>query len=83
MPELLSVIVESEENLYFIDLINDMRWWTQEVWFELLIKWEEYEWRTWELYMMIKKDALILVKEFHEDYFSWSVLIKWTKNKNK
>ena len=26
MPESLSVTVESEENLYFVDLINDMRW---------------------------------------------------------
>ena len=30
--------VESEENLYFIDSINDMRWQIQEAWFELLIK---------------------------------------------
>ena len=30
-----------------------------------------------------KKNALILIKKFHEDYFSQSVSIKWAKNKNK
>ncbi len=76
VSESSSVTVKSEEDLYFIDSINNMRWWTQETWFELLIKWEEYEWRTWESYIIIKKNILILVKEFHEDYLSQSVLIK-------
>ncbi len=38
VSESSSVIVESEEDSYFVDLIDDMRWWIQEAWFELLIK---------------------------------------------
>ena len=38
MSESSFVTVENEENLYFVDLIDDMRWQTQEAWFELLIK---------------------------------------------
>ena len=38
MSESLFVTVESEEDSYFVDLIDNMRWWTQETWFELLIK---------------------------------------------
>ena len=30
-----------------------------------------------------KKNASTLVKEFHEDHLSQSVLTKWTKNENK
>ena len=60
-----------------------MRWQTQEAWFELLIKWKEYEQKTWESYMTIKKNVSILIKKFHEDYFLWSALIKWAKNRNK
>jgi len=83
VSELLLVTVESEEDLYFVNLIDDMRWWIQEAWFELLIKWKEYEWRTWESYTTIKKDALTMKKEFHEDHVSWSVSMKWTKNENR
>ena len=83
MSESLSVTVESEENLYFIDLIDDMKWWIQEAWFELLIKWEEYEQKTWKLYTTIKKNTLILMKEFHEDHLSWFVSTKWAKNRNR
>ena len=36
-------IVESEEDLYFVNLINNMKWNTKSAWFELLIKWEKYE----------------------------------------
>ena len=49
------VIIESEEDSYFVDSIDNMRWQIQEAWFELLIKWEEYEQRTWKLYIIIKK----------------------------
>ena len=60
-----------------------MKWNMKFTWFKLLIKWEEYKQRTWELYIMIKKDILILIKEFYEDHFLWSVLIKWIKEENK
>ena len=83
VPELLSVIVESEEGLYFVDSIDDMRWQIQEAQFELLIKWKEYKWRTWKLYTTIKKDTLILIKKFHEDHFSQSASTKWTKDENR
>ena len=65
-------IVESEEDLYFVDLIDDMKWNMKFTQFELLIKWEEYEWKTWESYMIIKKDTSILIKEFHENHSSQS-----------
>ena len=70
---LQSTIVENEEGLYFVDLIDDMKWNTQSAQFELLIKWKEYEQRTWKSYMMIKKDVFEELKEFHEDHFSQSV----------
>ena len=70
MSELLFVTVESEKNSYFVNLIDNMRWWTQEAQFELLIKWEEYKQKTWKLYTTIKKNTSILIKEFHEDHFS-------------
>ena len=82
MSESLSVIVKSEEDSYFVDLINNIKWQIQEAWFELLIKWEEYEWKIWESYIIIKKDAFVLIKEFHQDHFSWSVSIEWVKEKN-
>ena len=83
MPESSSVTVESEEDSYFVDLIDDMKWWTQEAQFELLIKWEKYEQRTWESYMIIKKNASILIKEFHENHSSWSVPAEWIKKENQ
>ena len=38
VSELSFMTVESEEDSYFVDSINDMRWQIQEAWFELLIK---------------------------------------------
>ena len=78
-----STIVKNEEDLYFVDLIDDMKWNTQSAQFKLLIKWEEYEQRSWESYMMIKKDASEELKEFHEDHFSWSASAEWIKEGNK
>ena len=37
------IIVENEENLYFVNLIDDMKWNIKSAQFELLIKWEKYE----------------------------------------
>ena len=31
---------------------------------------------------MIKKNASKLIKKFHEDHFSWSVLTEWIKKEN-
>ena len=76
------MIVENEEDSYFVDLIDDMKWNMKFTWFELLIKWEEYEQRTWESYIMIKKNASILIKEFHEDHFLQSALTEWIKEEN-
>ena len=76
------MIVESEEDSYFVDLIDDMKWNMKFIQFELLIKWEKYEWRTWKSYMTIKKNALILIKEFHEDHSSQSALTEWIKKEN-
>ena len=55
VSESLFMIVESEENLYFINSINNMRWQIQKAQFELLIKWEKYEQKTWKSYIIIKK----------------------------
>ena len=82
MLSLQFMIVENKENLYFIDSIDDMKWNTKFTWFELLIKWEEYEWRTWELYTTIKKNTSALIKEFHQDHSSWSVSTEWIKEEN-
>ena len=49
------MIVENEEDSYFVDSINDMKWNMKFTQFELLIKWEKYEQKTWESYMIIKK----------------------------
>ena len=78
-----STIVENKEGLYFVDSINDMKWNTQSAQFKLLIKWEEYEQRTWKSYTMIKKDASEELKEFHEDHFLQSVPAEWIKEENK
>ena len=83
VSKLLPVTIESKEDSYFVDSINNMRWQIQEAWFELLIKWEEYKQRTWELYMTIKKNTSTLMKEFHEDYLSQSASAKWAKDENK
>ena len=77
------MIIENEESLYFVNLINDMKWNMKFAWFKLLIKWEEYEQRTWKLYMMIKKDALILIKKFYQDHSLWSALTEWVKEENQ
>ena len=37
------MIIENEENSYFIDLIDDMKWNMKFTQFEFLIKWEKYE----------------------------------------
>ena len=76
-------IVENEEDLYFVDSINNMKWNMKFTQFELLIKWEEYKQRTWKLYIIIKKDILILIKEFHQDHSLWSALTKWVKKENQ
>ena len=76
-------IVENKKDLYFVDSINDMKWNTKFTWFELLIKWEEYEQRTWESYMMIKKNTSALIKEFHQDHSLWSALTEWVKEENQ
>ena len=51
--------------------------------FKLLIKWKEYEQRTWKPYMMIKKDAPEGLKEFHEDHPSRPAPAGWIKEENK
>ena len=76
-------IIKNKEGPYFVNLIDDMKWNTQSAQFKLLIKWKEYEQRTWESYTMIKKDAPEKLKEFHEDHLSWSVLTEWIKEENK
>ena len=76
-------IVENEEDLYFVDSINNMKWNTKFTWFEFLIKWEKYEWKTWESYMMIKKNILILIKKFHQNHFSWFISAEWVKEENQ
>ena len=78
-----STIIENKKNSYFVDLINDMKWNVQFTQFELLIKWKKYEQRTWESYMMIKKDVFKKLKEFHENHFLWSASAEWIKEKNK
>ena len=80
---LQSTIVENKEGLYFVDLIDDMKWNAQSTQFELLIKWEGYEQRTWEPYTMIKKDAPEGLKEFHEDHSSQPAPASWIKEGNK
>ena len=83
VPEPPSVIVKNEDDLYFVDSIDDMKWQTQKSQFKLLIKWEEYEQRIWESYTIIKKNASVLVKEFHEDHSSQPASVKWIKDKNQ
>ena len=75
-------IVENEKDSYFVDLIDNMKWNMKSVQFELLIKWKEYEQKTWKSYTMIKKNASILIKKFHEDHSSWSVSTEWIKEEN-
>ena len=62
------IIIENEESSYFVDSIDNMKWNTKFTWFELLIKWEEYEQRTWKSYTTIKKNTFVLIKKFHQDY---------------
>ncbi len=76
------MIVENKEDSYFINLINDMKWNMKFTQFELLIKWEEYEQKIWESYIIIKKDTSALIKKFYQDHSSWSVSIKWVKDEN-
>src|SRR5437667_1473928 len=83
VPPPQPTIVENEESPYFVDSIDDMKWNTKSARFELLIKWEGYEQRTWEPYTMIKKDAPILVKEFHEDHPSRPAPAGWIKEGNR
>ena len=80
---LQSTIVKNEEDSYFVDLINDMKWNMQFAQFKLLIKWEEYEQRTWKSYTMIKKNVFKELKEFHEDHLSQSAPAEWIKEENK
>ena len=82
VPPLQLTIIENEEGPYFVDLIDDMKWNTQSAQFELLIKWEGYEQRTWKSYTMIKKDVSEELKKFHENHLSWSVLTEWIKEEN-
>jgi len=76
------MIIENEEDSYFVDSIDNMKWNMKFAWFELLIKWEEYEQRTWESYTMIKKDISVLIKEFHQDHSSQSASTEWIKEEN-
>ena len=64
-------IVENKEDLYFIDSIDNMKWNMQAAWFELLIKWKEYEQQTWKLYTIIKHDVSSLIKEFYHNHSLW------------
>ena len=57
------MIVENEENSYFIDSINNMKWNMKFTWFELLIKWEEYEQKTWN--RKIKKNLILIMVKNH------------------
>jgi len=77
------VIIENEEGPYFVDSIDDMKWNTRSTRFELLIKWEGYETRTWEPYDQIKADAPKLVKEFHHDHPTRPPPAKWQRQDNK
>jgi transposase InsO family protein len=77
------VIIENEEGPYFVDSIDDMKWNTRSTRFELLIKWEGYETRTWEPYNQIKADAPDLVKEFHEEHLTRPLPAKWQRQDNK
>ena len=77
-----STIIKNKEDLYFVNLIDDMKWNTQSAQFKLFIKWEEYKQRTWESYMSIKKNASEQLKEFHKNHFSWLISAEWIK-KNK
>ena len=77
------IIVENEENLYFVDLIDNMKWNTKFTQFELLIKWKKYEQRTWKSYTTIKKDTSALIKEFHQDHSSQSASTEWVKEENQ
>jgi hypothetical protein len=83
VPEPPPVYVENDEGPYFIDSIDDMRWNGMKRQFELLIKWEGYETRTWEPYDTIKTDAPEGVKEFHEDHPSRPAPAGWVKDGNK
>ena len=76
------MIVKNEEDLYFVDLIDNMKWNMKFTQFELLIKWEEYEKKTWKSYMMIKKDTSALIKKFHQDHSLWFALTKWVREEN-
>ena len=76
-------IIKNEQDLYFVDSINNMKWNTKFMWFELLIKWKKYEQQTWELYTMIKKNASELIKKFHKNHSLQSVSAEWVKNENK
>ena len=78
-----SMIVENEEGLYFIDLIDDMKWNMQAAWFKLLIKWKGYEQWTWKLYMTIKHDISSLIKEFHHNHSSQPAPAGWVKEENQ
>ena len=76
------MIVENKKDLYFVNSIDDMKWNMKSVQFELLIKWKEYEQKTWESYTMIKKNASVLIKKFHQNHSSQSVLTEWVKEEN-
>jgi RNase H-like domain found in reverse transcriptase/Reverse transcriptase (RNA-dependent DNA polymerase)/Integrase zinc binding domain/Integrase core domain/Chromo (CHRromatin Organisation MOdifier) domain/Aspartyl protease len=80
VPEPPPMVIENGEGPYFVDSIDDMKWNTRSARFELLIKWEGYEQRTWEPYITIKKDAPELVKEFHADHPSRPAPAGWVKD---
>ena len=80
VPEPPPMVIENREGPYFVDSIDDMKWNTRSARFELLIKWEGYEQRTWEPYLTIRKDAPELVKEFHADHPSRPAPAGWVKD---
>ena len=69
------MIVENEENLYFVNSIDNMKWNTKFTQFKLLIKWEEYKQKTWKSYTIIKKyinfDKRISSKSFFTICSDW------------
>ena len=76
------MIVENEEDLYFVDSIDNMKWNMKFTWFELLIKWKKYEQKTWKSYIIIKKNTSALIKKFHQNHSSQSVSAEWIKEEN-
>ena len=70
------MIIDNKEDLYFVDLIDNMKWNMKFVWFKLLIKWEKYEQKTYKCYEF-KCDWLIKQVKFNDcsfEYWIWFYL---------